>query len=234
MISTGGFPANVQFTPIPTPILSSYLAQVSDINELKVLLRALWLINTKKGSPRPISADELWSDKTMADGLGQKGIELEVAITASLDAIVDKGIFLSTRQGSHTLYFLNTPQERSSASRWHHEKPMDVLSEASTTSDQQYSNTVFSEYEDNIGLLTPIIVTKIEEAIEKYPESWIMEAIKIAAERNARNWRYIEAVLSGWTAEGKPHGKPGRNSEALHPDEFIEAYWKRQQRRGTR
>ena len=234
MISTGGFPAGVQFTPIPTPIVSSYLAEVNDIIELKVLLRALWLINTKKGSPRPISADELWSDKTMADGLGHKGIELELAITASLDAIVEKGIFLRARRDARTLYFLNTPEERRSAARWHPRKPMDLLSEASTTSERQYSNTAFSEYEDNIGLLTPIIVTRIEEAIEKYPQSWVIEAIKIAAERNARNWRYIEAVLSGWAAEGKPHGKPGRNSKPLHPDEFIEAYWKRQKRRGTR
>ena len=115
MISTGGFPADVQFTPIPTPIVSSYLAQVSDINELKVLLRALWLINTKKGSPRPIRADELWSDKTLADGLGHKGIELELAITTSLDAIVEKGVFLRARRDARTHYFLNTPDERRSA-----------------------------------------------------------------------------------------------------------------------
>jgi len=72
---------------------------------------------------------------------------------------------------------------------------------------------IFALYEQNIGLLQPLIAEELREAEKTYPAAWIEEAFKIAVERNARNWRYIKAILERWTREGKDDGAPKRGSK---------------------
>ena len=47
-----GFPARMQFTPIPSVFFSSLLSQINDIIELKTTLYIFWLIYGKRGYPR--------------------------------------------------------------------------------------------------------------------------------------------------------------------------------------
>ena len=42
-----GFPAGVRFTPVPDPLLASYLEEIGSLDELKVTLRTLWLLYRK-------------------------------------------------------------------------------------------------------------------------------------------------------------------------------------------
>jgi len=70
-----------------------------------------------------------------------------------------------------------------------------------------HTESVYSVYEANIGPLTPMIADALDDAESEYPLPWILDAIQIAVERNARNWRYIEAILRRWQAEGKDSGK---------------------------
>jgi DnaD/phage-associated family protein len=72
---------------------------------------------------------------------------------------------------------------------------------------------IFVLYEQNIGLIQPLIAEELREAEKTYPAAWIEEAFKIAVERNARNWRYIQRILERWAAEGKDDGRDRRRSE---------------------
>jgi DnaD/phage-associated family protein len=83
------------------------------------------------------------------------------------------------------------------------------------------SENPFTIYENNIGPMTPIIAEKIKLAEKDYPAAWILEAIKIAVERNKRNWRYIEGILNSWQTEGKDNGKSRteKKQEAIIPRE---------------
>src|SRR5690606_41860858 len=58
-------------------------------------------------------------------------------------------------------------------------------------------------YEQEIGLITPAVASALAEAEAKYPADWIVAALRLAAERNARSWRYAEAILRRWEAEGR-------------------------------
>ena len=49
MIEFKGFPARMQFTPIPNIVFSSLLPQITDITELKVLFHIFEMIYPKKG-----------------------------------------------------------------------------------------------------------------------------------------------------------------------------------------
>ena len=62
---------------------------------------------------------------------------------------------------------------------------------------------VFRLYEQNIGLLTPLIAERIVGALERYPGAWIEEAIAEAVTYNRRNWRYIARILENWAVAGR-------------------------------
>ena len=69
-------------------------------------------------------------------------------------------------------------------------------------------------YEQEIGVLTPLVADAIRDACSTYQIDWIPEAISIAVQKNARNWSYIEAILKNCKQEGK---RPSLNKlEAKH------------------
>jgi DNA replication protein len=80
---------------------------------------------------------------------------------------------------------------------------------------------IFTLYEENIGMLTPIIADRLKEAEAHFPKSWIAAAISEAAVGNKRNWRYILTVLERWGAEGKSDGTHQRNPEKS-ADKYIQ------------
>jgi DNA replication protein len=62
---------------------------------------------------------------------------------------------------------------------------------------------IFVLYEQNIGLLSPLIADELRDAAERYPAEWIEAAFREAVEHNKRNWRYIRAILRRWETEGR-------------------------------
>ena len=62
---------------------------------------------------------------------------------------------------------------------------------------------VFALYEQNIGLLTPLIADQLRDLEKSYPPDWIDEAFTIAVAGNKRALRYIQAILKRWETEGK-------------------------------
>jgi DnaD/phage-associated family protein len=63
--------------------------------------------------------------------------------------------------------------------------------------------TVFRLYEQNIGLLSPLIAEQLVRALEKYPREWIEDAIGEAAAYNKRSLRYIQRILQNWATNGR-------------------------------
>jgi DnaD/phage-associated family protein len=84
---------------------------------------------------------------------------------------------------------------------------------------------IFTLYEKNIGMLTPIIAEELKEAEKIYPPSWIQDAFKEAVDLNKRSWRYISRILERWAAEGKHDGEPGRDTQTdSSPEEYRKRY----------
>jgi DnaD/phage-associated family protein len=83
---------------------------------------------------------------------------------------------------------------------------------------------VFRLFEQNVGLVTPLIADQLIEALELYPEAWIAEAIDEAVGYNRRNWRYIQRILERWATEGRGDETDQRGSAAatsLKPDKYL-------------
>src|SRR5690606_7847034 len=73
---------------------------------------------------------------------------------------------------------------------------------------------IYTLYEQNIGPLTPLIGDQLREAEKEYPAEWIAQAIQLAVERNARNWRYVLGILKRWETEGNDRGLAKQPSQA--------------------
>ena len=94
---------------------------------------------------------------------------------------------------------------------------------------------IFILYEQNVGLLTPLITDRLRDMEKTYPPEWIQDAFETAVAKNARNLKYIQAILKRWETHGrdiKKHEERGRDSaeqrstgqhgEYRIPDEFSD------------
>ncbi|HLQ28370.1 MAG TPA: DnaD domain protein [Ktedonobacteraceae bacterium] len=62
---------------------------------------------------------------------------------------------------------------------------------------------IFVLYEQNIGLLSPLIADQLKDAADQYPAEWIEAAFREAVLHNKRKWTYISAILRRWETEGR-------------------------------
>lgn len=62
---------------------------------------------------------------------------------------------------------------------------------------------IFVLYEQNIGLLSPLIADDLQDAADRYPTEWVESAFREAVQHNKRKWSYIRAILKRWETEGR-------------------------------
>ena len=55
-----GFPARMEFTPVPNLFINSLMPQISDVTELKVTLHLFAALYRKLGYPRFITTRSCW------------------------------------------------------------------------------------------------------------------------------------------------------------------------------
>ena len=205
-----GFGAAVKRLPVPAPLLASLLADITDCAELKCTLRFLWHEAQQSGVPKRVATASLRADGVLLDALGSAD-EIERGIALALER--------GTLIGADGWLLLRTPQNERAAERF---GPAPALPVAGQPSERP---NVFRLYEENIGMLAPVVADELRAAEEEYPSGWVEAAIREAAAGNVRSWRYIEAILERWKREGRgtrSSGKPGRHSEALTAAELLE------------
>lgn len=213
MKSFVGFPAGkVRFTPIPNLFYTDLLPKIDDLAELKLILFMFWSLHRQKGYPRYLTLKELEAAGLLLSALGCIGEEEErepaQVLEEALERAVRRGTLLqldiADEEGTAHYFFVNTAQGRKAVEKV---KRGELLLEKTGYVEEPHIErprpNIFELYEQNIGLLTPLLAEKLEEAERDYPQEWIEEAFQIAVERNARNWRYIEAILERWEREGK-------------------------------
>ena len=249
-------PADARRIPIPAAALSQWLADIDDIVELKVTLRALALLAVeprRRSVPPSIALEDLLDDPVLAEArlsgvehYARRGLAAAVG-RGTLAAIRDAGElrillkdvdcrrYLATAGVSElTAADLTGPAES---------EALEPLPQPPTTREPRAN--IFALYEQHIGPYGHSIAEQLRAAEEEYSADWIAEAIAVAAERNARSWRYIEAVLRGWkreqrTASGASitdrtrdasheHGEPGSDTapDSLARYPYLESYWRR-------
>jgi DNA replication protein len=226
----GGFPPNTKFTPIPNVFFTRILPEIDDLAELKVTLHVIWAVYRKRGYPRFVTYRELLSSPVLMKGLVSNGSPSQL-LKSSLAQAVQRGTLLHLtleRDGEvEDLYFVNTDADRRAVEKI---RSGGLKLEGLVAGEPAPVNgerpNIFGLYEQNIGMLSPIIVEELKEAESAYPESWIEDAFRIAVDLNKRNWRYISRILERWEVEGKDDGEHRRHIEAeSDPEEYYRRYW---------
>jgi len=210
-----GFPAKVRYVPVPGPLFSELLEQIDDIAELKCTLRLMWLLHEKRSYPRFLTRRELATDQVLAKVLSSDGNDPQTAIDRALAAAVRRGTFITgpTRGGeaSERVYALNTEPDRKALARVLTSPPRVVEGLQPGASDGPAERpNIFGLYENNIGLLSPMIAEELKQTEAVYPQSWIEDAFREAVSNNKRSLRYITAILERWEQDGKGDGRPLR------------------------
>jgi DNA replication protein len=218
-----GFPARMEYTPVPNIFLNSLLPEINDAAELKLTLHLFRLLYFKKGSPQYVTLSELKNDAGLMAGMENNEEILRQALAA---AVQRKTILhVAVEDGKHDeVYLLNTAANREVAEKiGGGEKQLAgfetkrVIPQVPTA----VQPNIFTVYEENIGLLTPMIAEELRDAEKTYPGVWIKDAIKEAVNAGKRNWRYISAILARWETEGKSDGTHLRDFKKTDPDKFI-------------
>lgn len=220
-----GFPGKMEFTSIPNLFFSVLLPQINEVAELKATLHVLVALYRKRGYPRFVTYKELLGSASLMSGFGGEAKPPEEVLRSALEMATKRGTFIHLvldRDGvSEDVYFLNTESARQIVAKIQSgEFQLSGLKAKEPAYVKEERPDIFTLYEQNIGMLTPLIAEELREAEKLYPEDWLRDAIKEAVSLNKRSWRYIARILERWSAEGKIDGAYRRYSKT-DPDKYI-------------
>jgi len=191
------------FISLPDSFFTQAMPKIQDLAELKIVLYVAYLILRKQDHPHPdisgVTYKELKAESCrLSDELDEK------TLRKALNSAVEHGTLLHSTLNINgvpeDVYSLTVPMYRG------HQPP---------------TINIFALYEQNIGIITPMIAEELKEADKLYPPQWIEEAFKEAVTLNKRSWKYIARILERWASEGKDSGEYKRDIKKDDPDKYI-------------
>ena len=190
----------IDFISLPDSFFTQVMPKIQNLAELKVVLYVAYLILRKPDHLHPDIIGVTY--KELKSEVSRLSVELdEETLRQALDSAAKHGILLhstlNTNRGLEDVYSLTIDGFQPSATN------------------------IFALYEQNIGMITPMIAEELKEAEKIYPPQWIEEAFKEAVSLNKRSWRYIARILERWASEGKDSGEYKRDIKKDDPDKYI-------------
>lgn len=213
----GFAPRQARLVAVPDEFFVRLLPQLDHLGELKLLLHVFWLLTNREVDQRHVTERELLSDPALLQSVraGQSRPAVDL-LREAIERAVTRRVLLRVQVNDagapQVWYFLNSPAGRQALATARLAtvpaadglpEPAMLQSGTSVTPLQPDQPTIFSLYEQNIGLLTPLVADALRAAEEHYPGGWLRDAIREATERNRRSWRYIQRILERWEAEGR-------------------------------
>jgi DNA replication protein len=220
-MSFSGFPDGpLAATVVPSLFISEAIRSIDNLAELKLMLYLCWRFNQGRPAPRCLKRSNLDADSVIRDGLLSAS---NGTLSTALDRLVADGLILrravQTADAREEYYFLNTSTGRRAVSYLEAGKldpGVVALPEESLRPDRRSS--IFHLYEQNVGMLTPLIVDELTSAEHDYPGVWIEEAFREAVRHNRRSWSYVQRILQRWAVEGKgDNATGGRSARSSRP-----------------
>jgi DNA replication protein len=227
-----GFPDRMTYVPVPAGFFGTLLREIDSLAELKATLHLWRLLHERRTSPRYLRRSELLADRALLLALLTEDAERpERALEAGLKKATDRGtlVTVTVRDGDaeDVCYLLNTDANRRLVRQVEDgERRLGPFEAAPTPVEvgprDESRPTIFELYEQNVGLLTPLLAEQLREAELSYSEAWIEDAFREAVSQNKRSWRYIQRVLENWAARGR--GTRGETGRRPGPPEDPRAY----------
>jgi DNA replication protein len=219
-----GFPDRMELVPVPGAVFGTLLREIDDLAEFKTLLHILRLLHAQPRAPRFVRRAGLLADAGLLGALPVPlGQTAQDATLAALDLAVSRGTLLAVAvtdgAAEDVCYLLNTrSNERIVQQVLAGERTLGELGPLPTPRESAHPEerpNIYELYEQNIGLLTPLLAEELRVAIETFPAAWIEDAFREAVAQNKRSWRYVQRILETWASRGRgTSGAPWRRPEA--------------------
>jgi DnaD/phage-associated family protein len=210
-VTADGFPDGSRWTPVPDLFFSRYLPELGDPLAIGVGMLVLWRSHRRAGdAPAAVRQSDLAADAVVArfvTGLDVPESDVSLAVADALDMLVSRGLLLEARtageDGPARWVFVNDHDGRAAYRKWSDGGLLLPDVPAPPTEEPLERPSVFKLYEQNIGVITPMLADDLREAARLFPEDWIEDAVRQAVANNARKWSYVEAILQRWAREGR-------------------------------
>jgi len=193
-----------QFVLLPESFFTQAIPEVDNMAELKIILCFFYLLHHKQGHHEFITYGELQS--YCIPIIGKQGFH------SGLRSAVERGVILSVSKEINgrreNVYFAN-------------KEAIDRATYGITPKQATEPLNIFALYEQNIGLITPLVAEELKEAVKVYPEQWIEEAFREAVNMNKRSWKYISRILERWANEGRDSGEYRQGIKKSSPNKYI-------------
>lgn len=205
---------------LPQEFFTEVLPGITQPAEMKVTLHVFYLLKASRRRPRMVEWATLCADITLVRSLRVIAPlrPFEDVLVDGMDAAVRRGTLLHVpvpdgpRVGNW--YLANTERNRTWAVRASNGDISWLPPPAVMPSERP---SLFKLYEQNVGILTPMLVVELREAEEMYPSDWFVDATREAVRSNKRSWRYIRAILERWARDGRE----GHSNVAEDPQRYI-------------
>ncbi len=240
-----GFPdAKMKPVIVPDFFFTDLLPLIDDLAELKLTLHCFWLLNEQATTAKFLRGDDLRGDQILLRSLHlnsnlrtpQQALEdaLERAVARNtllkLEIESDTDSDSSGKGGQAGVkvddwYFINTPKGRQTLALVREGRLGDLQAAIPDEARLKVNRpNIFVLYEQNIGMMTPLIADQLRDLEKSYPPDWIDEAFVLAVASNKRRLRYIQAILKRWETEGKDEraaASTGRDTEEERRRKYI-------------
>ena len=188
-----GFPDRSSYVPVPAAVFSQLLEEVRDLAELQCFLRALFLLHRKRGRLRYLTVSALENDVALLRACQGGSRDPRSVVKEAVDACVDRGTLLrvpveSGGRSEVVLLLLNTSQNRNAVEQLRRgELELDGLTSAAPAGEPPAPRQdIFTLYEENIGVITPLIAEELKDAEKTYQHAWIEDAMREAVSEQAK------------------------------------------------
>ena len=219
-----GFPGIGRATAIPNTFFSSVLPALREPGALLAFLWVARLVQEQQGEARFVTPDQLWAVSDAASTFealaeGRDSLDRGLAACVELGALL--ALDLAGGGTQETVYFVNNPASRRAVARARggdlELRPGAIAYEPRPVR----RPNIFHLYEEHVGTITPLVAERLLAAAEEYPQQLVESAFREAAERNIRNWKYIERMLQNWSEGNRHHEASGRDPVELRRRRFL-------------
>jgi DNA replication protein len=226
-----GFPGfssdKKQAIALPAEFFTHLLAEIDDLEELKLTLYIFWLMAHQEGRIKFVRLIDLSHDEQLLDALGGAEVDRTAILRAALRKAVQRGSLLASKPADawddQVLFLIHSKEGEAALAAlakgdWH----PDLAHSQEITLAVERPN-IFTLYEQHIGALTPMISEMLQEAERMYPAGWIEDAFRAAVKNNVRRWNYVEAILKRWHEEGR--SEEDRRSDQSDRKKYIQGQY---------
>jgi DNA replication protein len=219
-----GFPDDSDsLVRLPTAFFTQLLPNINDLDQLRLLLYMYWHSEMQQSKIRSFRLGDLLSDPTLVMMMGN-----EESLNKALQGLIDRGAVLEATLEwmDEVYYFINNPQGQAAVQAIEKGEWQEPHQQRQPIHLVEEKPNIFKLYEENIGVITPMMAEILKDDEATYPSSWIEKAIRIAVARNVRTWKYVQAILKRWQTEGFGD-EQNRRDDTQDPQSYRKTWLKR-------